>query len=99
MVLEAVKSHAPCAPEALAELCGRYWQPLYTFARRRGHSPEDAQDLVQGFFEHLIRQPRVGHRGPLQREDFVRFCSPPSRTSWRPKPGWRARKNVAGAPS
>jgi RNA polymerase sigma factor (sigma-70 family) len=55
MVLEAVKSHAPCAPEALAELCGRYWQPLYTFVRRRGHSPEDAQDLVQGFFEHLIR--------------------------------------------
>ena len=27
---------------------------FYAFARRRGRSPEDAQDLVQGFFEHLI---------------------------------------------
>jgi RNA polymerase sigma factor (sigma-70 family) len=54
MVLEAVQSRAPCAPHALAELCGRYWWPLYAFARRRGRSPEDAQDLVQGFFEHLI---------------------------------------------
>src|SRR5260221_3135502 len=54
MVLGAVQSRAPGAPQALAELCGRYWQPLYTFARRRGRSPEDSQDLVQGFFEHLI---------------------------------------------
>jgi RNA polymerase sigma-70 factor (ECF subfamily) len=27
---------------------------LYTFARRRGHSPHDAQDLTQGFFLHLL---------------------------------------------
>ena len=54
MVLEAVESRAPCASQALTELCKRYWQPLYTFARRRGGSPEDSQDLVQGFFEHLI---------------------------------------------
>jgi DNA-directed RNA polymerase specialized sigma24 family protein len=54
MVLGAVQSRAPCAQKALAELCGLYWRPLYAFARRRGRSPEDAQDLVQGFFEHLI---------------------------------------------
>jgi RNA polymerase sigma factor (sigma-70 family) len=54
VVLEAVQSRAPGAPQALAELCTRYWRPLYVFARRRGHSPEDAQDLIQGFFEHLI---------------------------------------------
>jgi DNA-directed RNA polymerase specialized sigma24 family protein len=54
MVLEAVQSRAPGAVKALAELCRRYWRPLYTFARRRGRTPEDAQDLVQGFFEHLI---------------------------------------------
>src|SRR6516164_4261116 len=54
MVLGAVQSRAPCAHKALAELCGLYWRPLYAFARRRGRSPEDAQDLVQGFFEHLI---------------------------------------------
>jgi RNA polymerase sigma factor (sigma-70 family) len=54
MVLEAVQSHAPGSHRALAELCERYWRPLYGFARGRGHSPEDTQDLVQGFFEHLI---------------------------------------------
>ena len=41
---------------ALAELCRLYWYPLYMFARRRGHSPDDAQDLTQGFFLHLVEQ-------------------------------------------
>ena len=53
MVLGAVQSRAPCAQKALAELGGLYLRPLYAL-RRRGHSPEDAQDLVTGFFEHLI---------------------------------------------
>jgi RNA polymerase sigma-70 factor (ECF subfamily) len=35
-------------------LCQIYWYPLYAFARRRGHSPPDAQDLTQGFFLHLL---------------------------------------------
>lgn len=42
------------AEAALAELCRVYWAPLYTFVRRRGHDPHDAQDLTQGFFAHLI---------------------------------------------
>jgi RNA polymerase sigma factor (sigma-70 family) len=54
VVLEAAQSQAPGGAQALAELCTHYWRPLYAFARHRGHSPEDAQDLVQGFFEHLI---------------------------------------------
>jgi RNA polymerase sigma factor (sigma-70 family) len=58
VVLEAAQSQAPGGPHALAELCVHYWSPLYAFARRRGHPPEDAQDFVQGFFEHLI-----GRRG------------------------------------
>ena len=53
VVLQAVQSREPGAPQALAALCGRYWRPLYAFARRAGRSPEDAEDLVQGFFEHL----------------------------------------------
>jgi DNA-directed RNA polymerase specialized sigma24 family protein len=54
LVLAAMQSQAPGAPEALATLCGRYWRPLYAFARQRGCSPEDAEDLVQGFFGHLL---------------------------------------------
>ena len=54
LVSGAVQSRAPCAQKALAEFCGLYWRPLCAFAQRRGRSPEDAQDLVRGFFEHLI---------------------------------------------
>ena len=60
VVLEAAQSRAPGGPAALARLCARYWQPLYGFARRRGHGPEDAQDLVQGFFVHLIERSALG---------------------------------------
>src|SRR5215469_8922377 len=39
---------------ALAALCQIYWYPLYAFARRRGYSPHDAQDLTQGFFVQIL---------------------------------------------
>ena len=39
---------------ALEELCRTYWYPLYAYARRRGHGPEDAQDLTQEFFARLL---------------------------------------------
>ena len=41
---------------AFAELCRLYWYPLYGFIRHRGYSSEDAQDLAQGFFFHLIER-------------------------------------------
>jgi RNA polymerase sigma-70 factor (ECF subfamily) len=47
---------APGAREALAELCAAYWYPLYAFIRRRGHDPEAAEDLVQGFFAALLER-------------------------------------------
>ena len=55
VVMQSAKNEASVsAQEALAEFCESYWAPLYTFVRRRGHSPSDAQDLVQGFFVHLL---------------------------------------------
>jgi RNA polymerase sigma-70 factor (ECF subfamily) len=54
LVLAAAQSQAPGAPSALAQLCQSYWYPLYAFARRRGKTPEDAQDLTQGFFLQLF---------------------------------------------
>ena len=54
VVLLSAQSQAPGCKEALADLCKLYWYPLYAFIRHRGNSPEDAQDLVQGFFLHLI---------------------------------------------
>jgi RNA polymerase sigma factor (sigma-70 family) len=54
VVLLSAQSQAPGCKEALADLCNVYWSPLYAFIRHRGYSPEDAQDLVQGFFLLLI---------------------------------------------
>lgn len=54
LVVEAARSDAPAAIEAFDQLVRTYWQPLYRYARRKGRSPEDAEDLVQGFMLHLI---------------------------------------------
>ena len=54
VVLAAQDSSSPGADEALAQLCRVYWFPLYAFIRRRGYSPEDAQDLTQEFFCRLL---------------------------------------------
>ena len=54
VVLISAKSQASGCKEAFAELCRLYWYPLYGFIRHRGYSAEDAQDLAQGFFLHLI---------------------------------------------
>jgi RNA polymerase sigma-70 factor (ECF subfamily) len=55
VVLQAGKADADEeARKALATFSETYWPPLYTFVRRRGYSPADAQDMVQGFFAHLL---------------------------------------------
>ena len=47
---------APGTREALDQLCRTYWYPLYAYVRRRGHTPEDAQDLTQAFFVHFLQE-------------------------------------------
>ena len=44
------------AQRALSIFSETYWAPLYTFVRRRGYPPADAQDIVQGFFERFFKQ-------------------------------------------
>lgn len=39
---------------ALAHLYERYWRPLYAYLRRRGWSPDQSADLLQGFFASLL---------------------------------------------
>ena len=56
MVLTAGKHDTTRAHLALEQLCKTYWYPLYAYARRRGCSAEDAQDLTQGFFAALLRR-------------------------------------------
>ena len=49
---------------ALEELLGRYWQPLYLFARRKGVGPDEAQDAVQGFIAHLLERDFLARLDP-----------------------------------
>src|ERR1700736_5946104 len=44
------------AQKALSNFCEAYWPPLYAFLRHRGHASPEAQDLVQGFFAHMLQQ-------------------------------------------
>lgn len=46
---------------ALTRLCRDYWPPLYSFVRRRGYPPADAQDLVQGFFAYFLKSKAYMH--------------------------------------
>jgi RNA polymerase sigma-70 factor (ECF subfamily) len=48
----------------LEQLCRGYWYPLYAFVRRRGYNQEDAEDLTQGFFAHLLRKDFLSGVGP-----------------------------------
>ena len=46
----------PDSRRALASLCEAYWYPLYAYVRRRGDSPEQAQDHTQGFFTRFLEK-------------------------------------------
>jgi len=55
VVLEA-QGQSPAAQEALEKLCRTYWRPVYSFIRREGTRPEEAEDLTQGFFALLLER-------------------------------------------
>ena len=54
VVLRASEAESTQSAQALATFCEAYWPPLYAFVRRRGYSPPNAQDLVQGFFAYVL---------------------------------------------
>lgn len=64
VVLLSAAGEASGSEAALAELCRLYWYPLYAFVRYRGRSPQDAQDLTQGFFLHLIEHGTLARVDP-----------------------------------
>ena len=76
MVLHAGRSDTTRAQEALAQLCQTYWYPLYAYVRRRGYSPEDAEDLTQSFFAQLLEHEALATE--------VRAKGSSARSFWRP---------------
>jgi RNA polymerase sigma-70 factor (ECF subfamily) len=60
VVMAAGRNDTTHARAALEKLCQKYWYPLYVFVRRLGHSPHDAEDLVQSFFTLCIEKNYLG---------------------------------------
>jgi RNA polymerase sigma-70 factor (ECF subfamily) len=60
LVMSSAHDQSQTGQAALATLCQIYWYPVYAFARRRGYSPPDAQDLTQGFFLHILEHRALG---------------------------------------
>ena len=56
MILSARLTGSDQSGDALAWLCQAYWPPLYAFLRKTGHSREQAEDLVQGFFAKFLKR-------------------------------------------
>lgn len=64
VVLDAARTDSESAREALGRLCEAYWVPLYAYARRRGSSPEESADLVQGFLATLLEKGYLADADP-----------------------------------
>ena len=54
MIFEAGVMDPARKAAALDSLCRSYWKPLFGFAKGVCGHHEDAEDLTQGFFEHLL---------------------------------------------
>src|SRR5467141_2801219 len=55
-VVLTAQGSSPEADAALERLCRTYWRPIYSFVRRQGIRPEEAEDLTQGFFVQLLER-------------------------------------------
>jgi len=64
MVLAAASREPEHGPRAMEELCATYWFPLYTYVRRQGWSPQDAEDLTQDFFARIVEKETLANVGP-----------------------------------
>ena len=65
-VVAACACENETADAALAQLCRDYWPPLYTFARRRGYSSADAQDITQAFFAYFLQSKAYARTDPMK---------------------------------
>jgi DNA-directed RNA polymerase specialized sigma24 family protein len=72
LVIAASAEGAGEARAALEELYRLYCYPVYSFIRRRGHGRQDAQDLTQDFFVHLLEKGTLA-RADAQRGRFRSF--------------------------
>jgi RNA polymerase sigma-70 factor (ECF subfamily) len=98
LVLAAGQGPGTDSRSSLDRLCRAYWHPVYAYARLGGRRPEEARDLTQGFFAHLLERELVSVAGPERgrfrsflKAGFDLYASNERRKA-------RARKRGAGAP-
>jgi RNA polymerase sigma-70 factor (ECF subfamily) len=72
VVCRAGTGTSPEATAALETLCRTYWRPVYYAVRRRGHGPQNAEDLTQDFFAELLNRGSFAGLDPA-REKFRSF--------------------------
>src|ERR1051325_3474230 len=60
VVLAAGGTTSPASTAALEQLSRIYWDPLYAYIRRRGYSPQNAEDLTQEFFVRFLEKNLAG---------------------------------------
>lgn len=63
-MLAAGQADAQDSRRALESLCKTYWIPVYSYVRRLAARVEDAQDLTQGFFAHLLEKDAIAKADP-----------------------------------
>ena len=64
LVLAAQHRSSPDGRLAFAQLCEKYWYPLYAFVRQSESDIHRARDLTQGFFEQVIEKNYIADADP-----------------------------------
>jgi RNA polymerase sigma-70 factor (ECF subfamily) len=64
LVLASRPRHRTTTDDSTAELCAVYWYPVYACLRRRNHRAEEAEDLTQGFFTHILANDLLSRARP-----------------------------------
>lgn len=72
VVIAAANPESERAQAAMETLCRTYWYPIYAFLRRQGRPPEQAKDLTQEFFVHLLEKQTLA-RAQRERGKFRTF--------------------------
>lgn len=59
LVKKVQRGSAEDARRAMEDICRGYWYPIYSYLRRSGHAPADAEDLTQDFFQRVIEEKSI----------------------------------------
>lgn len=63
VIVAASQDNSEESDRALEMLCSAYWLPVYAYVCRVANG-EEARDLTQGFFAHLLEKKAIGRASP-----------------------------------